>query len=166
MAILNKTEFPLVGVQFKMSIIKQAAQHDKVVFNDAGIQLFAARIISTDSAATLTRNTLTTTSAITAATQAIGYTGGTALARLSGNYYAQIDDELIFVGKDAGYTATLGTMESVVRGALGTTATTHTATSTVYLLNSYNLGDSQTSLISAVWAAYPPDPRSKRFVMA
>jgi hypothetical protein len=167
MAILNHTEVPMIGVQFKMSIIKQAAQNDKVVFTDAGCQLFAARIMSTAGAATVTRNTVTATNGVTltAATQSFTYYSGTANARLAGDFYVQIDDELIYVGKDTGYTTTTGLMKALVRGALGTTPATHSATSTVYIMNSFNLGDSQASLVAFTWAAYPPDPRSSKFTM-
>lgn len=167
MAILSPTEFPLVGVQFKMSMIKQAAQHDKVVFSDAGVQIFSARIASTGVAATVTYNTVTAanTAVISVATQSFTYGSATALARLAGNFYIQVDSEIMYVGKDTGYTTTTGVFQSLIRGALGTTPATHAATAAVSILNSINLGDSQTSLVDIVWASYPPDARAVEFAM-
>ena len=164
MSVLDQTEFPLVGVQFKMSILKQGAQHDKVVFSDAGVAMFSCRV-GTGAAVTLTRNTMTATQGgtISVATQAITYEGGTANARLAGDYYIKVDNELMYVGSDTGYTTTTGILKSLVRGALGTTPATHATDATITVMNSFNLGDSQTSLVECVWVAYPPDPRGPDF---
>lgn len=164
MAILSHTDFPLVGVQFKVSYVNQAAQNDKVVFNDAGLHLFACRL-ATGAAATITRNTITAaeSATISASAVSIAYNGGTASARKAKGYYARIDNEIIYVGADSGSTATTGTLSGVVRGALGTTAATHASTSTITILNSFNLGDNQTAPVEFIWAAMPADPKGVDF---
>ena len=165
MSIINPTQVPLVGVQFKTTIFKQGAQNDVVVFNDAGVSLFSARL-ATGAAAGATRSTIVTgASSTTAATTTIAYVSGTANARKSGNYYVKIGEEIVYVGKDSGYTTTNGNLTGCVRGCLGTTAAVHVATTTCQVLNSFVLGDSQTSLVEFLWSAYPPDPKGVDFAI-
>lgn len=160
MAVITPIEIPLVGVQFKSAFVKQTAQNDDVVFSDAGVHVFSARLY-TGAAASFTRNSVTAANSVTvtASQTSLDYTGALADGRLEGDYYAKIDNELIYVGDDDGYDATSGTMSAIVRGALGTTAATHDADATVTIMNSINLADNQTNHVEIIWAAFPPDPR-------
>jgi len=167
MTVVTKYGFPLVGVQFKTVNVACAAQNDDVVFDDAGVQVICARL-NTGAAATITRNTLTAGESATIASTvtSIAYTGGVAGARKSTGYYCRWDNEIVFVGADSGSAATTGTLTGIVRGALGTTPTSHASTSTLYIMNSFNLGDNQTSDIEFTWIAMPPDPRGPDFTKA
>lgn len=160
MTVVTKYGFPLVGVQFKTVNVACAAQNDDVVFNDAGVHLLRATL-NTGAAAAVTRNTLTAaeSATITAAATSIAYGSGVAGARKTAGYYCRLDNEIIYVGADSGAASTSGTLSGIVRGALGTTPTTHASTSTLYVMNSFNLGDNQTADIEFMWVAMPPDPR-------
>lgn len=160
MTVVTKYGFPLVGVQFKIVNVACAAQNDDVVFNDAGVNVLRATL-NTGAAATITRNTLAAAEAatITAIATSIAYGSAVANARKQTGYYCRWDNEVIYVGADSGYTSTSGTISGIVRGALGTTPTTHASTSTLYVMNSFNLGDNQTSDVEFMWVAMPPDPR-------
>lgn len=160
MTVVTKYGFPLVGVQFKTVNVACAAQNDDVVFDDAGVQVICARL-NTGAAAAITRNTLTAaeSATIAATTTSISYSGGVAGARKSTGYYCRWDNEIIYVGADSGSAATTGTLTGIVRGALGSTAAQHASTSTLYIMNSFNLGDNQTSDVEFAWIAMPPDPR-------
>lgn len=165
MAIITPTECPLPGYHFKMTLAKQGAQNDKIVFSDAGVALFDARIGKTGAAITITRNvaTINNGGTLSAATTSIPYMTATASDRNAGNYYVQIENELIYVGADSGYNTTSGNMAGAVRGALGTTAATHADGTPIYIMNSFNLGDNQTSLLEFFWAPYPSDPKGRTF---
>lgn len=167
MAIITKEEISFVGYPIKTSILLQGAQHDIVVLSDPGALVIAARISKTGGNATLLRSTMdaNNTVGITATQQRLLYNGATANARLSGGYYMMIDNEIIYVGKDSGYAGTSGTLTGLVRGALGTTAATHSATDKIYILNSFLLEDVNATPVELVWLGYPPDPRGVEYTV-
>jgi len=164
MTVVTKYGFPLVGVQFKTVNVACAAQNDDVVFDDAGVQVICARL-TTGAAATITRNTLAAAEAATIASTvtSIAYDSAVAGARKSSGYYCRWDNEIVFVGADSGASGSSGTLSGIVRGALGTTPTSHASTSTLYVMNSFNLGDNQTADVEFTWVAMPPDPRGPDF---
>lgn len=153
--------------------VKQAEQYDWVILNEyKGVSLIAARLIA-GGAATVVRGQLAVnngSTAYTATTMSIAYdivgvTSNTGINRSSENFYVQTVSGEIMEVYDATSESSTGTLIVIKRGCFGTTpsATGIADNNILYVLNSFMLGDSQTSPIELQIKPLPNDPAVNLF---
>lgn len=154
--------------------VHQATQYDWVIFDEyKGVTLLSAKLIA-GGEASLVRGQIAVNNggtAYTAATTSIAYdlvgvSSNTGINRPSGkSFYVQtISGEIIEV-YDATSSDSNGTLQVQKRGCFGTTASaTGIANNDIlYVLNTFLLGDNQTSPIEVLVKPYPNDPNVKLF---
>lgn len=141
--------------------VKQVTQNDWIVLPHKGADLEYARLV-TGAAAALTRGTLTvnnTGTAYTATTTSIAYDGGT-VTRGTGSFFVETASGEILEVTDSAPTAASGTLTVLKRGCFGTTASATGVANdnTLYVLNSFVLGDNQTAAIRFSFRPLDIDP--------
>ena len=174
MTIVNgTTAATIAGYPIKTCVAAKAAQNDTVLLPAPGGIPISVMVVNNGSAASAEEygwklNTVCaaepSAGTFTATDTAIEYDGATASTRPSGGYFVMnaTTGEVMFVSADSGYDGTSGTL-TVIRGCLGTTASTIANNEYLAILGSLYLPINLAGKAVIVYLELPQDPKSDFF---